>query len=223
MIECTDNYIWYKKRKKKPFKRFFSIFLCFIILFSTIFYYRNLILKQIFNICQDYCYACSTDSVNNAVLLSLDNVTYSELILIEKDNDGEIVMMTTNSLKINSINRKVADKTSSILKNKLSFGVPIPICAFTGISLFSGYGKKVNLKIINNVSVICNFSSTFTSVGINQTLHSIYIDVISVVKLQVPLKSYEIKSKTQILISETVLVGKVPDIYLKEGLFNKNT
>ena len=62
--------------------------------------------------------------------------------------------------------------------------------------------------------------SKFTSVGINQTLHSIYIDVISTIELNMPLNSATSTCKTQILISETILVGKVPDIYLKDGLFS---
>lgn len=221
MIECTKNYIWYKKRKKKKFKRFFSLFLVLIVLFSIYLYYNKVICKQIFNICSDYSYSVSSESVNSAVLMSLDNsVEYSDLILIEKNSAGDIVYMSTNSLKVNKINRSVASSTSMLIKNKLSKGVKIPFFAFTGITFLSGYGKDVNVKIINNVSSICNFSSKFTSVGINQTLHSLYADVISKIKISVPFNNKTIECKTSVLISETVLVGKVPDIYLKGGLFN---
>ena len=220
MIECTENYIWYKKRKKKPFKRFFSFILILLILITIILYYNLVILKQIFSICADYTYTYSTESVNSAVLISLDdNIKYSDLDIVEKNSGGDIVLMTTNSLKVNSINREVASATSSLLKHKLSKGIPVPLLAFTGVSFLSGYGSNVNLKIINSVSVLCTFSSRFTAVGINQTLHSIYLNVESVVNIKVPFNNHKEKCSSQILISETVLVGKVPDIYLKEGLF----
>ncbi len=221
MIECTENYIWYKKRKKKPFKRFFSFILVFAIIAGIILYYNLIVLKQIFGICADYTYAHSIEAVNSAVLLSLESdVKYSDLITVEKNSSGDIVLMTTNSLKVNSINREVASATSSLLKHNLSNGIPIPLLAFTGVSFLSGYGSDVNLKIINNVSVLCDFSSKFTSVGINQTLHSIYLNVDSMVNIKVLFNNYQEKCTSQILISETILVGKVPDIYLKDGVFS---
>ncbi len=221
MIECTENYIWYKKRKKKPFKRFFSFILLFSIIIGAILYYNLVVLRQIFSICADYTSAYSTEAVNSAVLLSLESdLKYADLIKVEKNSSGDIVLMTTNSLKVNSINREVASATSSLLKHKLANGIPVPIFAFSGISFLSGYGKNVNLKIVNNVSVLCSFSSKFTSVGINQTLHSIYLNVENEVNIKVPFNNHVEKCVSQILISETVLVGKVPDIYLKDGVFS---
>ncbi|MBE7081017.1 MAG: sporulation protein YunB [Clostridiales bacterium] len=221
MIECTENYIWHKKRKKRSFKRFFSLFLVFSIVLGFYLYYKHAICEQIFKICANQAYSFSTESVNSAVLVSLNNkIEYNELIYIEKNNSGEIVFMSTNSLKVNTINRQVATATYELLKNKLNNGFNIPLGAFTGINLLSGYGTNIKLKIINTPSVVCEFVSKFTSVGINQTLHSIYIDVISTIELNMPLNSTTTTCKTQILISETVLVGKVPDIYLKDGLFN---
>ncbi len=221
MIECTENNIWYKKRKKKSFKRLFSLILVFAIIIGFYIYYKRAVCEQVFNICSQQAYVYSTESVNVSVLSSLeDNISYSDLISIQKNNSGDIVVMTTNSLKINAINRQVANSTSEILKLKLAKGFVVALGAFTGLNFISGYGTKVNLKVANSPSVICEFSSKFTSVGINQTLHSIYIDVICTVNLHMPLNSMSSTCKTQILISETVLVGKVPEIYLKDGLFN---
>ncbi len=221
MIECTEKYIWYKKRKKKSFKRVFSLFLVLIIIIGFYLYYKKAICGQVFNVCSQQAYAISTEAVNNAMLVSLNNkLEYSDLVFVEKNNSGDIVYMSTNSLKVNTINRQVANETNKLLKTKLNDGFFVPLGVFTGINFLSGYGKKVNIKVINTPSVICEFKSKFTSVGINQTLHSIYIDVISTIELNMPLNSATSVCKTQILISETILVGKVPDIYLKDGLFN---
>ena len=95
----------------------------------------------------------------------------------------------------------------------------IPILAFLGIEILSGYGKEVNFKAIAINDVSCNFSSNFTSVGINQSLHSIYVEIDSTVKISMPFNSRQEKFSTKILIAETVLVGKVPEIYLNGKLF----
>ena len=127
--------------------------------------------------------------------------------------------MTANSHKINLINKEVCETTAKVLKKKLQNGIPVPILAFSGIDILSGYGNNVYIKTISISSVTSEFDSNFNSIGINQTLHSIYINVLSEVKIEIPLKTYQTTLKTSVLISETVLVGKVPEIYLNGKLF----
>lgn len=220
MIECTSEYIYYKKGRKIKPKRFFAFFCAILIIVSLILYYKYFVSACIINICSEQTYAYSTEAVNVAVLNELNNDTnYSNLITVEKNSVGDIVLISANSQKINQINRKIADETLKILKAKLNLGTPIPILAFTGIDLLSGIGKRVYFKTINVSSVICQFNSTFNSVGINQTLHSIYIDVICEVNMNIPLSSIKKTCTTQVLISEAVLVGKVPEIYLNGKIF----
>ena len=92
--------------------------------------------------------------------------------------------------------------------------------SFLGSKLLSGYGSKIYLKIASINSVEFEFSSVFKSVGINQTLHSIYIDVLIKVVIEIPLARQEEIIKTSIMINESVLVGKVPEIYLNGALFS---
>jgi hypothetical protein len=81
-------------------------------------------------------------------------------------------------------------------------------------------GTAVNYRALSIVSVESNFTSTFQSVGINQTLHSIYVSVICNINVHFPLYVKNQSTLTKILISEAVLVGKVPDVYLNGGLFS---
>lgn len=220
MIECSDENIYYIKRRKRK-KKSFRLFLIFLIIFGVVLYFRLVVSSNVSNICSEYVYSYATESVNNAILSSLNNdLSYSNLINIEKNQSGEIVLMSTDSYKINYINRQIIDLTTKSLKNKLKKGIPIPILAFTGIELISGFGSEVNYKSVSISSVESNFESKFESVGINQTLHSIYIIVKSKVSVHFPLRSDTKVCETKILVSETILVGKVPEIYLNGGLFN---
>ncbi len=220
MIECTENYIWYKKRRKSRFKRCFVFVLIICIIFSTFFYYKSCVCDQIIKISNDYTYTYCTEAVNGTVFNSLsNNIKYSDLITVEKNNSGDIVFMTVNSYKVNSIASDIVNGTTIRLKEKISKGIPIPLLAFTGIGLLSGYGRVVYVETISVVDVKCEFVSDFKSVGINQTLHSIYVKVICEYIVEFPFNSNKHSCATSILISETVLVGKVPDIYLSNGLF----
>lgn len=222
MIRCYAENIWYVKKKRKKRKKFLVLFFIIFLISILFSYYRYVVSEHIISICVDYTNSFATEAVNNAVLISLkDEIKYSNLIFIEKNNSGDIVLMNTDSLKINTINREIATITQQNLKERLKIGIDIPVLAFSGISLLSGYGVTLNFNSISISEVVCNFSSKFQSVGINQTLHSIYIDVVCEVNIEIPLNKKTEKSVTSVLISEAVLIGKVPDTYLNGNLFGK--
>ncbi len=225
MIECTEENIYYttfriKNRKRRKIKRFLvftAIILCVGIL---IYHVNSAVFSLVSEICEDYAYSASLSSMNEAVMTSLnEELKYSDLIKIEKNNDGDISLMSADALKINSISRTVAGKTEEILKNKLANGIPVPLFAFTGIKLASGFGPNVDYYAITVVGVNCGFDGKFVSVGINQTLHSLYIKVDCKVDIEFLYKKRSFDCVSEVLISEAVLVGKVPETYLKGALF----
>lgn len=217
MIECYDKPLKYKRRGKKLKKRRFLLVFLLIVILGLSAYYSFIITENVLDIVVDYCKAYATESVNKTVLnASFDDYRYEDLIVIEKNAQGEISLITSNANAINKINREIATKTSILLKEKLDAGIPVPLLAFSGIKLLSAYGEKVMIKTVSVTSVLCDFDSTFKSVGINQTLHSIYLDVEIVLNINLPLKKYTDTINSRVLLSETVIVGKVPEIYLNK-------
>ncbi len=218
MIECSNERILKKKKiiKNRKFFKFFVFFLILILLFT---YYKTAISNTLTSVCGDYAYSYCTWAVNESVGESLsDGLRYSDLITVEKDKEGNITLINTNSYKINVISKDIAESTRKNLNNKLKAGVPISALAFSGIGLLSGYGDILYFKFISVSSVNCDFLSEFKSVGINQTLHSLYMLIETKVNIEIPLNKKEKNYSTSVLISETVLVGKIPDIYLNGNL-----
>ena len=217
MIECTREYIYYKRRSIK--KRRFFIFFLIVFLIGVIVYQQNAVFRLIVEICKDTSYSLSTFSVNRAVSVSLtEELNYSELIEVEKNSDGDIVMISANAVKINRITREIAVNTEKILSEKLKNGINVPILAFSGIAFLSGMGRDIKYKYISVSSVDCDISGEFKSVGINQTLHSVFVLVNTKVNVEFLRASEEMVFQSKVLISEAVLVGKVPEIYLNGGL-----
>ncbi len=219
MIECTSDYIYKKKRrKKKNLWRFIALILIIILLGYL--YNRFVVSSNLARVCLEYTSSKGVESVTNAVIFSLDKDVYSDIITIEKNNDGDVSLITTNSYNINKISREIITKTTSNMSDIIKKGVPIPCFAFTGIGILSGLGKKVYFKSITIAKVDCEFSSSFKSVGVNQTLHSIYADVkIDIdINFQIEHKSQSVSSS--VLLCESVIVGKVPDTYLNGKIFN---
>jgi sporulation protein YunB len=143
-----------------------------------------------------------------------DNINYSDLISIVKNEQGEITLISANSLKINSLSQKIIKETKENLDLRLEKGIPVPVLAFIGLPIVSGYGRQVMFNTMHVASVNCEFDSKFTSVGINQTIHSIYVKVICDVRIDMPINEKKQNFSSSVLICETVLIGKVPQIYL---------
>ena len=221
MIECCEENVYYK-RKKSNFKknRLVSVLIVLILVALIVAYYCNVSYPFIVQICKDKIQKINTSCVNNSILTTLSKVKYDDIINIDKNSSDEIELISTNSVKINDISRNVVKDTELYLDIELSKGIKIPWLAFLGSNILSGYGSEVDFKSINVSSVSCDFVSTFKSVGINQTLHSIYIDVISEIVLEFPLDKNVSEFSTKILVTEAILVGKVPEVYLNGNLFS---
>ncbi len=220
MIECSDKNIWYNKKRKIRKKRIFAFIVILLVVLSAILYYKFFISQQIFAINKNFVKKYSIESVNSAVISSIDNeIRYEDLVYIEKNVQGDIVLMNANSYKMNQVSRLIEKETVDYIDDKLAKGTPIPALAFSGIGAISGYGSPIYLKTATVSNVWCDFESEFTSVGINQTLHSIYVNVNINVAINVPFNNGNENYNSRILLSETVLVGKVPEIYLNGKIF----
>ena len=92
--------------------------------------------------------------------------------------------------------------------------IEIPLGNLFGSKLFSGTGPYIPVKIMSVTSVNSSLENEFLSVGINQTMHKIYIDAIIDLSVMVPGYESVVSVSTTVLIAETVIVGKVPDTYI---------
>lgn len=218
MIECVEENIYYvgrKRRQNKKAKRLLSLILVFFISGSAFFYTDKIVLTNVFNVCYDNLYVYSAKAVNECVFEEItDGYDYAELVKIEKNSAGDIVLITAHSAKINALNRKIALKTEEKLVKTLKQGVSLPLFAFSGISIISGYGPEICFKSLSLSGVTCDFKDGFVSAGINQTMHSLYIEVVCSYYLNAPIYKKTGECRTSVLLSESIIVGKIPEIYL---------
>ena len=164
--------------------------------------------------------ASTTVAVNDAVYYTLsDEMRYEDLVSITRDGEGNIVAVTANPLKLNKIARDTASISQSNLKNLSLNGIPVPLGALTGIEALAGLGPSIQFRIIPVSSVSCDFSSTFESVGINQTRHCIYLNIIADISIVMPSRTENFAVTTEILVGESIIVGSIPDAYLQSDIF----
>ena len=210
-----------KQKRHRRIKKLIAIVLAVLILAVILFiYFQRNVTRVLISISEATMRASTTVAVNDAVYYTLsDEIRYEDLVTITRDKEGEIVAVAANPLKINKIARDTASISQSNLKNLSLNGIPIPLGALTGIEAFAGLGPSIHFRIIPVSSVSCDYSSTFDSVGINQTKHCIYLNVIADISIVMPSRTENFAVTTEILIGESILVGRVPDAYLQSDIF----
>ncbi len=162
----------------------------------------------------------TTVAVNDAVYYTLsDQIRYEDLVTVDRGADGNIQAISANSFQINRIARDTAYMSQQNLKKMSEDGIEIPLGAFSGIEAWAGFGPRINIKIIPISNVECRFVSEFESAGINQTKHSIYLEIVADISIIMPSGTSNFASLTPVLVCESVLVGKVPDTYLQADIF----
>lgn len=204
----------------KKFKKI-KIILSLICLFTIfiLFYFQRNVTKVLISISEATIRSITTVAVNDAIYYTLnDGVRYEDLIHIERDSAGNVTTITTDSLKINRIARDTAYFSQENLNKMSAEGILVPIGALTGIEALAGFGQKINIKIIPISNVECRFVTKFLQAGINQTLHSLYLEIVSDISIILPSKSTNLASTIQVLICESVITGKIPDTYLNASL-----
>ena len=214
-----------RQRKKRRRKTIVAVLLsvCLVVIAAAIYFQRN-VTKVLISISEATMRAFTTVAINDAVYYTMsDGVRYEDLVSIERDSAGDITAVAANALKINKIARDAASISQANLKNLSLNGIPVPLGALTGIEALAGFGPRIHIRIIPVSSVTCAFSSEFESVGINQTKHSIYLNVVADISIVMPSRTEKFAVTTDILVCECVLVGEVPDVYLQGDIFGNHS
>lgn len=198
------------------------VFIFFIAFLVAVYYF-----KVILPIIKVYSSAETKSVTEKAVNLAVSNVinrtiNYNSLIDINYDNSGNIVSFSANQYEINTITREIIKETQQQLNTLGNDGVNLNIGTFSGIPFLIGKGPLVSLKLVPIGAVNGEFDSEFDSVGINITKHSLFLYVNIHVNIVMPIKNLEVYSTTQVLLAESVIIGKVPDVYLNGGEINKS-
>lgn len=164
---------------------------------------------------------CINEAQNIATKISNEQSTevmkeysYDDLVTVVRDSDNNISMIEANTKNINSIISEIPIKIVDELNNNSNSNISIYFGSILGIKVLSATGPKINAKIANTSNIETTLKSDFTDAGINQTLHSIYLEITVQVSILTPFNVIDNeKIVNQVLLAESVIVGKVPQSY----------
>ena len=85
------------------------------------------------------------------------------------------------------------------------------------MNILAGIGPEIPIKIVPLSSFETEYRTEFTSSGINQTRHKVYIKVKCDVNVLSNISSDIQTIDIEIPIAETILIGNVPSTYFELG------
>lgn len=173
--------------------------------------------------CKTVAKSIATKISNEQATLVMAKYTYEDLINVIKDENGNIKMIGTNIISVNEIISDIPIKIQEELEKSENNNFNIKLGSFFGSKIFSGMEPNINIKIQLDGTVETDLKSEFTSQGINQTLHRIYLDVVCKVSILTPVNVISEEIKNQVLLVEGIIAGEIPESYYNlEGLEKKD-
>ena len=208
----TSKILKYSNNNKTK-NKIFSI-ICIIIVAIITFYAITQAINPIINqLCIDKARNIATKISNEEATAIMNKYSYEDIITIVRDNEGNVTMLQTNTKNINAIISDIPVNMLKKFEDKDNCNISIYLGSILGIKYFSGRGPKMNIKIANVGNVETTLKSEFTSQGINQTLHRIYLDLICEVTILTPYDTIKQQITNQVLLAESVIVGNIPSSY----------
>ena len=207
--EVIKMALYYRRRRKK----FFFLIVFPLLLITTFLYILLQITPAFINLSEDKIYTLTFRTINEVIGKELEEIDTHNLIDYKYDTTGKIVAVNANISIMNKLNNKISQEISHKLDNLGTVLVDLPLGSFISNSFFSGIGPQIPVQIIllNNVST--EYHTEFSSTGINQTRHRIFINVTCNIGILSSLIKNEQEVKVQIPIAETIIVGNVPTTY----------
>ena len=200
------------KAKLKKIGRLLALLL---IIFSIVAYFSKIVIPLVTDMANAEVKSLVTNKVNDAsaIIREFSHI-YDEFYTYEKNNDGEIVLAKANTSAINQLSiyaqKVMQDKLNSLNEEQIS----LPIGAFSGSAWLSNKGEPIKFNVVPIGSSVYHLNSYYYTEGINQTLHRLILRIKTTVKVIIPMNASDVEVITDIVISENIIVGRVPDSYI---------
>lgn len=213
MIKNSTLYhrFWYiRKRNVSRVHTYIRLLTIFIILAFFVIYANKSLLPVLADISEFKARSLVTMAVNDAVNeVFAGNVRYEDLVVVKEAEDGRTRSIEIDRIKLNKLS---SDISSSIRERLLLLedkSISVPFGALLGNTPFEGSGPDLHVKIEPAGIVEVGFESEFSTAGINQTRHRIYLQVRSAVDIIAPLGTKRTELTNSILIAEAMIVGGI--------------
>ena len=200
-----------RKKRKTPL----LLFAILLFLFSYIYYITEKNIKpSIMAMSEIKARLIAAQAISDAVNKKIQDNYFNNLIIVKTDSNNRVTMVQANTMEMNRLASQTSLAIQDEIKDMAAKGIRIPISNIFGSQVFANTGPKLNINIQPAGSVNVDFNTEFEEAGINQTRLKIYLVAKTNIQIVIPLASNKIDVVSHIPVSETIIVGDVPESYI---------
>lgn len=172
---------------------------------------NNMVKKTVISISKNVASQAVNDAVQEVLCSSRND--YSSFVDIVNDKDGAVQSVSARGDLVNSFKSELGRAVIEKLENKDKAEFEIPAGTLLDMGMLYDRGPKINIRLKLYGEMTTDLESTFISEGINQTRHRITCHVSANIAVITPGFTCYTKVTGEYLISETVIIGKIPESY----------
>ena len=167
-----EYYTRRKSRKYLPLLLFIIIII--IILNTTLAFFDKRVMPSVIQISEVMAKTQTLNIINETSLRILNKeFKYNEMINVEKDDNGKIVLIQSDTGKLNYIASRLSSECNKSLADMSNNKIKVPLGWITEKSLFYNLGPKISMEVEPIGNVVVTYESKFESAGINQDIRYI--------------------------------------------------
>lgn len=204
--------------KKSPFG-FLWYILFALVIFIALFIWVNIKVRPfVVSVTQGYAENIASNTLNAIIDEAMKEKEYSFVNVIN-DSQQRVVAVTMNSADTNLFMTKISIGLKNRIADMDEIEAKIPLGNFLPYPFLAGLGPEVPVKFLILASTGVNAKENFVSTGINQSLYTLALHVVTDVGIYIPAMHSSVRVESEVPIVQTVIVGSVPDSYTNvEGM-----
>ena len=153
------------------------------------------------------------DSVGE--VLSRHPYQYSDFATLLYDDSGNVTAVETMTEQVNRLQSAMLQSVQEHLTRCRDAELTVSLGTATGVWPFAGKGPEISVRLMPIGTASVKLVSELASAGINQTCHTIRAEVTAEMQAAIPFSRTTAEVTYTCLLSETVIVGTVPESYLE--------
>lgn len=214
MYKTTCKYKPKKRSKNKKVKILIATLLCLVII--VVCYYFFVVSPIICSLSEEKVRSLCNTVISQSVEVAMNenDISYNDLVHVEYNSSGEIVIIQNDTVRINKLVRRVTELVQAQMDTLGSQGIDIALGTFTGIPFLFGLGPNISLKLVPVGTVTTKFVDKFESTAINNTRHLLNFEITANVGMILPAQTQNFQTTLEVMVDQCIYPGKVPQVYL---------
>ncbi len=159
----------------------------------------------------------AVNAIDDEVSARMSEMGAGDFLTISRDEDGRVISVESDSVRMNQIKSQINLAVTERLQSMGEQEIVIPSGSLSGIAMLYGRGADIRVTLTMAGHSTANITEDFTSAGINQTLHRVLLNISAQVYIALPGYDSAEQISTDFVLSQTVIVGTIPDVYAGIG------